>query len=63
MIDDNYDGLVQKNELKGMMASLAPRFDQLDADKSGALDEKELAAGGANNLMMMAIPADAQIDL
>jgi hypothetical protein len=63
MIDDNYDGLVQKNELKGMMASLAPRFDQLDADKSGALDQKELAAGGANNLMMMAIPADAQIDL
>jgi hypothetical protein len=62
MVDDNYDGMIQKNELKGMMASLAPRFDQLDADKSGALDQKELAASGMGNLMM-AIPADAQIDL
>jgi hypothetical protein len=59
MIDDNYDGLVQENELKGMMASLKPRFKALDTDSSGALDAKELKASG----MMMNIPSDEQIDL
>ncbi|HEY7800913.1 MAG TPA: hypothetical protein VIA80_19250, partial [Hyphomonadaceae bacterium] len=59
MVDDNYDGKIQENELKGMMASLKPRFVQLDVDKSGDLDATELKASG----MMMAIPSDAQIDL
>ncbi len=59
MIDDNYDGLVQESELKGMMASLKPRFKALDADNSGALDAAELKASG----MMMNIPSDEQIDL
>ncbi len=57
MVDDNYDGLVQKDELKGMMASLKPRFDALDVDKSGALDAKELAASGMGG--MMRPPEDA----
>ena len=59
MIDDNYDELIQRDELKGMMASLKPRFDALDADKSGALDMKELAASGIMNM----IPRDGDIDL
>ena len=50
MIDDNFDGLIQENELKGMMASLKPRFAQLDADHSGALDPKELAASGMGGM-------------
>jgi peroxiredoxin len=59
MVDDNYDGKIQENELKGMMASLKPRFAQLDVDKSGDLDATELKSSG----MMMAIPGDAAIDL
>ncbi len=59
MVDDNYDGKIQENELKGMMASLKPRFAQLDVDKSGDLDATELKSSG----MMMAIPSDAAIDL
>ena len=51
MIDDNYDGLIQEGELKGMMASLKPRFAALDADHSGALDPKELAASGMTRMM------------
>ena len=61
MIDDNYDGLIQEGELKGMMASLKPRFKDLDADHSGALDPKELAAAGGG--MRMPMPRDADIDL
>jgi hypothetical protein len=59
MIDDNYDGKVQRNELKGMMASLAPRFDQLDLDRSGDLDATEMKSSG----MMISIPSDADINL
>ena len=59
MIDDNYDGLIQENELKGMLASLKPRFKALDTDNSGALDPEELKASG----FKMAIPDDAEIDL
>ncbi len=36
MIDDNYDGQIQEDELKGMMASVKPRFKSLDTDNSGA---------------------------
>ncbi len=59
MIDDNYDGLIQESELKGMMASLKPRFKALDTDNSGALDPAELKASG----FKLGIPDDAQIDL
>ena len=61
MIDNNYDGLIQENELTGMMASLKPRFKDLDADHSGALDPKELAGAGGG--MRMPMPRDADIDL
>jgi len=46
MVDDNADDLVQKDELTGMMASMKPRFEQLDLDHNGGLDAKELAAAG-----------------
>ena len=59
MIDDNYDGMIQQSELKGMMASLKPRFKALDVDGSGALDPVELKASG----LKLGIPEDAQIDL
>jgi len=59
MIDDNYDEMIQRDELKGMMASLKPRFDALDTDKSGALSAKELSASGIMNM----IPRDGDIDL
>jgi mono/diheme cytochrome c family protein len=59
MIDDNYDEMIQRDELKGMMASLKPRFDALDTDKSGALSARELAASGIMNM----IPRDGDIDL
>ena len=58
MIDDNYDNLIQESELKGMMASLKPRFKALDLDGSGALDAAELKASGA---VRMPFPDD--IDL
>jgi Ca2+-binding EF-hand superfamily protein len=60
MIDDNVDGLIQETELKGMMASLKPRFKALDVDGSGALDPKEIAASGMGGRMM---PARDDIDL
>ncbi len=60
MIDDNVDGLIQETELKGMMASLKPRFKALDTDNSGALDAKEMAASGMGGRMM---PARDNIDL
>ncbi|HVY89153.1 MAG TPA: redoxin domain-containing protein [Hyphomonadaceae bacterium] len=47
-LDDNVDGLVQKDELKGTMASLKARFEQLDLDHNGGLDAKELAAGNVS---------------
>jgi Ca2+-binding EF-hand superfamily protein len=59
MIDDNYDGLIQETELKGMMASLKPRFKALDTDNSGALDAKEMAASGLSRMR----PARDDIDL
>jgi len=59
MIDDNVDGLIQESELKGMMASLKPRFKDLDVDKSGALDANEMKAAGGG----MRMPRDADIDL
>ncbi len=45
-VDDNVNDLVEKDELKGTLASLKPRFDALDLDHNGGLDAKELAASG-----------------
>jgi len=58
MIDDNYDNLIQESELKGMMASLKPRFKALDLDGSGALDAAELKASGA---VRMPFPEDLDL--
>jgi hypothetical protein len=60
MADDNYDGQIQKDELTGMMASMKPRFDALDVDKSGGLSPEEMKAGGG---AMMSIPTEAAPDL
>ena len=60
MNDDNYDGQIQKEELTGMMASMKPRFDALDVDKSGGLSPEEMKAGGG---AMMSIPTEAAPDL
>jgi len=47
-LDDNADGLVQISELRGPMAGMKARFAQMDADKNGGLDKKELAAGNVS---------------
>ncbi len=44
-LDDNADGKVQINELTGTMVSLQSRFGELDLNKDGGLDQKELEAG------------------
>jgi len=48
-IDDNADGKAQLAELVGSLASLKPKFAELDLNKDGGLDVKELAAGSAAN--------------
>lgn len=47
-LDDNADGLVQVGELRGPVARMQSRFAELDLDKNGGLDAKELAAGNIN---------------
>lgn len=47
-LDDNADGLVQKDELRGPMASMKVRFDSMDTDKNGGLDKKELNNSGVS---------------
>ena len=47
-LDTNLDGMVQKDELRGPMASLKAHFEELDTDHNGGLDEKELAAGNVS---------------
>ena len=42
-LDRNFDGKVQRGELPGRVEkALGPKFDELDADKSGALETAEL---------------------
>lgn len=42
-LDRNFDGKVQRSELPGRVeAALGPKFSELDADKSGALEVAEL---------------------
>jgi hypothetical protein len=50
-LDDNADDLVQKDELKGPLAGLKAKFEQLDLDHNGGLDAKELAAAGIGRAM------------
>jgi mono/diheme cytochrome c family protein len=47
MIDDNADGAVQKAELKGQLKAVAAKFEEFDADKSGALTGGELMKAAA----------------
>jgi hypothetical protein len=46
-LDDNADDLVQIDELRGPMAGMKARFADLDLDKNGGLDAKEMSAGNA----------------
>lgn len=49
-LDANFDNKVQRSELRGRVEkAIGPRFDDLDADKSGALEISEL--GGAMRLL------------
>jgi hypothetical protein len=57
MLDDNADDLIQKDEMKGAMASMKARFDALDVDHNGGLDAKELAAGGGGGSFVR-VPLD-----
>ena len=42
MLDDDISGKVEKSELRGPMLEALAKWDQLDLDKDGALDAKEL---------------------
>lgn len=42
IMDDNLDGMLQKNELRGPLAQQAGYFDRFDVNKNGALDGAEL---------------------
>jgi hypothetical protein len=53
MADDNTDDAVEPGELKGMLASLKPRFKQLDTDGNGTLNAAELTAATAPLMKMM----------
>lgn len=44
MMDSNFDGKIQKSELRGPIGdAIRPYFDKLDTNKDGALDLQELA--------------------
>jgi hypothetical protein len=47
-LDDNLDNKVEKDELRGPMASLKAHFEEMDTNHDGGLDEKELAAGNVS---------------
>ena len=49
-LDDNVDDLVQPDELHGTMASVKARFKDLDLDRNGGLDRKELADGNVSRI-------------
>ena len=53
-LDSNLDGFVEKNELKGPMAYLQAKFEQLDVNHDGKLDAKELSAGMPSRRMARA---------
>ena len=54
-LDDNIDGLVQPDELRGRMgAMIKSRFAEMDRDKNGGLDSSELMNGGGRRAMRRA---------
>ena len=61
-LDDNQDDLVQIDELRGPMAGMKARFADLDIDKNGGLNAKEMAAGGGGGFGRPNVP-DGDIDL
>ncbi len=44
-MDDNLDGLIQKAELSGSMSPHQARFEEIDLDGNGGLDNEELRKG------------------
>jgi len=62
-LDNNADNKVQIDELTGTMASVKPRFADLDLNKDGGLDKKELEAGNVSRATATRDLRDADIDL
>ena len=56
-LDDNADGKVELNELRGAYAVLKPRFAELDLNHDGGLDQHELEAAGAAKINPRALKA------
>ncbi len=61
-LDDNADDKVQIDELTGTLASMKARFTDLDINKDGGLDAKELAVGNVSRASSRDL-RDADIDL
>lgn len=53
-LDDNADGFVQKDELRGPMSGMKNRFETIDIDKNGGLDKNELNNGGVRRTTVQA---------
>jgi hypothetical protein len=62
-LDNNADNKVQIDELTGTMASVKPRFKDLDLNKDGGLDKAELTAGNVSRASATRDLRDADIDL
>jgi hypothetical protein len=64
-LDDNADGKVQEAELRGPMAAMKSRFAELDVNKDGGLDSKELASGNISRATARQLQrqAEQEIDL
>lgn len=62
-LDNNADNKVQIDELTGTMASVKARFADLDLNKDGGLDKKELEAGNVSRASATRDLRDADIDL
>ena len=62
-LDNNADDKVQIDELTGTMASVKPRFKDLDLNHDGGLDKAELAAGNVSRASATRDLRDADIDL
>jgi peroxiredoxin len=62
-LDNNADNKVQIDELTGTMASVRTRFADLDTNKDGGLDKKELEAGNVSRASATRDLRDADIDL
>ena len=56
-LDDDADGKVEINELRGSYAVLKPRFAELDLNHDGGLDQHELEAAGAAKINPRALKA------